>query len=138
VANALQLANLLAQLGQTDRVRQIADQLLSNATADPNAVYFTVQVYSQLHDTLKLETALQNWVRVSPTPEAWMDLAAIKSLLNKVPEAMAAVKVCLDLNARRLAANPKASNLALLAKTDERLKLLRDQPEFQQILATNL
>jgi tetratricopeptide (TPR) repeat protein len=138
VTNALQLAQTLAQLGQTERVRQIADVLLTNSTGDASAVYFTVQVYSQLRDTLKLETALQNWVRVSPTPEAWMDLAAIKTLLNKTPEALASLKTCLELNARRLAANPAASNLALLARTDERLRPLQGRPEFQQLLATNL
>jgi tetratricopeptide (TPR) repeat protein len=138
VTNALQLANTLAQLGQTERVRLIADQMLTNSSTDPNAVYFTVQVYSQLRDTLKLETALQNWARVNPSPEAWLDLAAIKTALNKTADALAAVKVCLQLNARRLAADPKASNLALLARTDERLKALQGRPDFQQMLATNL
>ena len=137
VANALQLAQALAQTGQTDRLRQIADTLLGTAPNDANAVYFTVQVYSQLRDTLKLELALQRWVQVSPTPEAYLDLAAMKTLLNKQPEAMAAMKVCFDLNTRRLAANPKASNIALLAKNDDRLKPLQALPEFQRMLATN-
>ncbi|MCX6903965.1 MAG: hypothetical protein NTW03_10920, partial [Verrucomicrobia bacterium] len=79
VTNALQLANVLAQAGQSDRVRQIADTLLTNSPTEPNAVYFTVQVYSQLRDTVKLEAALGNWARVNPTPEAYLDLAAIKT-----------------------------------------------------------
>ncbi|MBI5383730.1 MAG: DUF2723 domain-containing protein [Verrucomicrobia bacterium] len=137
VTNALTLASTLAQMGQTERVRQIADTLTTNAATDANAVYFTVQVFSQLHDTVRLEKALQNWVRVSPTPEAWLDLAAIETALNKQPMALAALRTSLDLNARRLAANPKASNIALMAKTDERLKPLQALPEFQQLLATN-
>jgi tetratricopeptide (TPR) repeat protein len=137
VSNALQLANTLAQMGQTDRVRQIADALLTNAPGDVSAVYFTVQVYSQLHSTPKLEIALQNWVKVNPSPEAWLDLAAIKTALGKQPEALAAVRICLDINARRLAANPNASNLALMARSDERLRPLQALPEFQHMLATN-
>ena len=137
VTNALQLAQTLAQMGQTDRVKQIADSLMTNAPNDANAVYFAVQIYSQLRDTPKLETALERWAQVSPTPEAWLDLAAMKTMLNKQPQAVAALKMCLDLNARRLAANPKSSNIALLAKTDDRLKTLQGLPEVQQMLATN-
>lgn len=137
VTNALALAQSLVQLGQTDRVRQIADSLLTNAPNDPNAVYFAVQVYSQLHDTPKLEGALQRWAQVNPTPESWLDLAAMETLLNKQPQALAALRTCLDLNTRRLAANPKASNVALFVKTDERLKALQGLPEFQRLVGTN-
>ena len=137
MTNALQLAQTLAQMCQTDRVKQIADSLMTNAPNDANAVYFAVQIYSQLRDTPKLETALERWAQVSPTPEAWLDLAAMKTMLNKQPQAVAALKMCLDLNARRLAANPKSSNIALLAKTDDRLKTLQGLPEVQQMLATN-
>jgi len=137
VTNALQLAQTLAQMGQIDRVKQIADSVMTNAPNDANAIYFAVQIYSQTHDMPKLETALERWAQVSPTPEAWLDLAAMKTMLNKQPQAVAALKMCLDLNARRLAANPKSSNIALLAKTDDRLKTLQAFPEGQQMLATN-
>ena len=137
ITNTMQLANTLAQLGQTERVRQIADVLLTNSPADISSVYFTVQVYSQLRDMPKLEAALQNWVKVNPAPEAWLDLAAAQALLNKQSEALAAVKSCLELNTRRLAVDPKASNIALLARSDERLKSLQTLPQFQQLFATN-
>lgn len=134
VGNAVQLANTYAQMNQIERVRQIADVLLTNSPNDPTAVNFTMQVYMQLRDTVKLEVTLQRWASMNNTPEAWLDLAAIKTALGKTPEALNSLKTCLDLNSRRLAADPKASNLALFVRSDERLKSLQALPAFQELI----
>ena len=75
--------------------------------------------------------------RLNQAPESWLDLAALKVLTNKRAEALATLKTALDLNARRLATQPNASNILKVVATDPRLAPLRERPEFQQMISTN-
>jgi hypothetical protein len=58
-------------------------------------------------------------------------------VLGKSPEALQNLRLALDLSAKRLATNPAASNLLLLARTDSRLNSLRNLPEFKSIVPPN-
>ena len=67
-------------------------------------------------------------------PEAYYDLAAIKAVLGKTSEALENLRIAMDLNAKRLARDPKASDLAATNRTDPRFDALRNLPEFQKIV----
>jgi hypothetical protein len=134
--NAMYLASLLAP-SNPERVRQIADVVLTNSPNDPTAARFVWSVFSQLRDP-KLEMALQNLARLEPTPENWLELAALKAALNKQSEALAAVSVCLRTNAGRAPTDPQGSNITFLLKTDPRFQPLRAMPLFQKMVPSNL
>ncbi len=133
---AVQLAGVYAQMQQTGRAEQLLDGALGNPALVPNAVVHAAQIYNQLGDFPKLETALEKLTKLSPdSPEAWYDLAAMKAHLGKIAEALPALSRCLDLNAQRLQRDPKASDLSVNARQEVRFASIRATPEFQKLLA---
>jgi tetratricopeptide (TPR) repeat protein len=134
---AVQLASVYAQMQQTGRAVQLLDGVVSNPAAVPNAVVRAAQIYSQIGDWSKLETALERLTKISPdSPEAWYDLAALKANLGKNAEALPALTRALELNAQRLQRDPKAPDLATNARQEARFAPLRTTPEFQKLLPT--
>jgi tetratricopeptide (TPR) repeat protein len=104
---------------------------------DPYTVLATAQAYATLKDVPKLEATLEKLIKVMPdSPEAWYDLAALKTGLGKSAEALSALRQALDLSAKRLQRDPKAHDLLVNAKTEERFSPLRQLPEFQKLLAS--
>jgi tetratricopeptide (TPR) repeat protein len=83
----------------------------------------------------KVETILDRATRLNPDqPESWFDLAGVRSSMNKLPEAIAALSSCLDANARRLQLMPAATDLASNIQSDPRLASLRLTPEYRQLM----
>jgi tetratricopeptide (TPR) repeat protein len=134
---AAQLAQLYASFGRTSDVLRIADDLVANPKADPTMISFAAQVYQQLANYPKLETALQRWTQVTPTPEAWLDYAAAQAVQGKQPQAVVSLGQALAMSSARLKTNPKAENLSKGIATDARFASLRDNPDFKRLLATN-
>jgi hypothetical protein len=78
---------------------------------------------------------LQKLTKLQPeSPEAWYDLAALEAALGKSNEALGSLRQSSQFNARRLAQDPKASNLMLTAQKDGRFDQLRKYPEVQQLI----
>jgi len=67
------------------------------------------------------------------SPEAWFDLARLRAVLGKKPEAITALKQALALNARRLQANPAARDLAAGLAKDGSFNSLKDEAEFKKL-----
>ena len=85
----------------------------------------------------KLDAALQKIVIVAPEPirpEAYYDLAALKAVTGDPSNALANLRIAMDLNAKRLQLDPKASDLAATNRLDPRFDALRRLPEFQKIV----
>jgi hypothetical protein len=53
----------------------------------------------------------------------------------KNAEAVASLKTALDLNAKRLAANPKTNDLRPTVATDQRFAKLHELPDFKTLVA---
>lgn len=133
---AFDLAGAYVQMQNPERANQILDGLLTRPHVDPNAVLGVANAYAQMQNWPKLEVALEKLVQIMPdSPEAWYDLAAFKSNLGKPAEALPALRKAIELSAKRLAANPKATNLQAKAKTDDRFIALRQSPEFQRLFS---
>lgn len=135
--NAGTLAQMYAQQGRTADVLRIADTILAQTNASAPMVSFAAQVYQQLPDFKRLETALKRWTEVNPTPEAWLDYAASQAVLGKRSDAVTSLAQALNLSNERLKTNPGAENLSASVLKDSRFASLRTTPEFQQLLATN-
>jgi len=131
------VANLIGayvQFQQYDKANKLLDTLMASPQADANTIMFAAQNYARFTNYNGLEHSLERLTVVeADSPEAWYDLAGIKAILGKAPDSMKALRVALDKNAKRLAANPKAPNLAESLKTDPRFGSLRGLAEFQQL-----
>jgi tetratricopeptide (TPR) repeat protein len=88
-----------------------------------------------LNNYPKLEAALEKLVKLAPeSPEAWYDLAAMKSILGKNQEALTTLGEALRLSRMRLQQDPKARSLLADLQTDQRFSPLRNLPEFKALL----
>jgi thioredoxin-like negative regulator of GroEL len=129
------LADVFARMQQRSAALQVMDQILSSPGLNSNVVLEVAQQCAALGDYQRVEMALQKVTQLSPgMPEGWYDLASMESLMGKTNEAIAALRQALALSAKRLAADPKAHNLADAARKEPRLEAIRKMPEFQQLM----
>lgn len=139
--NLQQAINLVAaylQQQQTNQAVQVLDSILASTNTDPNGALVVAQVFAQLGNYAKLETALERLAQLSPeSPEAWYDLSAIKAANGKSNDAISMAKKSIDLSERRRATNPGARDIMSDIRTDPRFANLRPNPEFQQLLTNN-
>jgi hypothetical protein len=70
------------------------------------------------------------------SPEAWDDLAAIRSVLGNTNQALKDLRRTVEENNRRLAENPNASNLLGTIRGDQRFAPLHPLPEYQQLISS--
>jgi tetratricopeptide (TPR) repeat protein len=139
-----QPANLHAGLGLADGYRllhkpaeanQAVEQVFNNPTVDASVVLGAAGIYNSLGNIPRLEAALEKLTKLVPdNPEAWYDLAALKSGLGKLPESLAALRQSLALNSKRLQSNPKAPDLLAMARKEERFNPIRASPEFSKLV----
>jgi len=135
---AIGLAEGYVQLQQNDRAVQTLDQITENPQVDSAGVLLVAETYNRMKNFDKLEATLAKLVKIAPDlPEAWYDLAALKSSLNKPAEAMPALKRALELSNERLRKNPKdpkIRDLAAEAQKDPQFASLRQSPEFKNLI----
>jgi thioredoxin-like negative regulator of GroEL len=132
---AFSLAADYIQAHQEQRALQILDQVLDNPKVDQNAVMFLAGAYVQMRNYPKLEAALSKLTQLEPhSPEAWCDLAAMRSVLGKTNQALQDLRRTLEANSARLSQDPKASNLLLNIRNDQRFAPLHPLPEYQQLV----
>jgi tetratricopeptide (TPR) repeat protein len=131
---AFELASTYMQLQQTDRAVQVLDNMLANPKVEAPVVQAVAQAFAQINNLPKLESALDKLVKIAPNePEAWYNLALVKVTLGKSSEALQALRRAVDLNAARMAQNPKAQDLRAAAEKDPRFAALRNTPEFKAL-----
>ena len=130
------LAQKLFQLGQSDRAFQVLDGVLSNPQVTIPMVMSVADAYNRLNQPQKLQAALEKLAQLAPdSPEAWYDLAASHASLDQTAPAIDTLKKTLDVNAKRLAQNPKAEDLRTKLASDPRFAKLRAMPEVKALLA---
>jgi len=140
--NTIELARFYLQTQQTNRAIELlqnAAGLFDQALANPNIRYSEVsamaEIAARLGDMTRLESLLQKLASLAPDqPEPHYDLAALDAILGKTSEALQHLQTSLDLNAKRLAANPSARDLLSEARKDPRFDTLRTLPAFQKIV----
>ena len=132
---AFNLAAAYLQTQNTNRTIQVLNSIVTSPAADINAVLMAAQVFQQLANVPGLELSMQRLVALAPeNPDYWYDLAGIKALMGKNPEALASLKKAIELNAPRLKTAPGSRNLAVEASRDPRFGPLQQNPEFKALL----
>ncbi len=133
--NLITLGGTYLQLQQTNRAVELLDQAFASPNLKFQETAAIAQYYAQLGSFGKLETALKRLVALAPDrPEPLYDLSAFQAITGQTPLALQNLKIALDMNARRLATNPSATDLLTAARTDQRLNALRALPEFQKLV----
>ncbi len=136
--SAFNLAMSYMSLQQTNRAVEILEQVVTNPQVNINALLTVAQAYAQLGNYPRLEQLLKRATTMAPgQPEVWYDFAALEAMLGKNATALPALRQTLELNAKRLAADPKARNLTNQVLGDARFNPLHSLPEFQHLLQTN-
>jgi tetratricopeptide (TPR) repeat protein len=132
---ALGLAEGYRQLQKPEAALRTLDQVMNNPKVDANSVLSVAQAYAALGNAAKLEAALEKVTKLMPAnPEAWYDLAVLKCSVGKPAEALSALRQALDLSAKRRQSDPKARDLLVSARKEERFGPLRKSPEFQKLV----
>jgi len=132
---AIGLAEGYRHLQKPEAAIQTLDKMLNDPKLDANTALSLAQAYATLGNAPKLEAALERLTKVMPaSPEAWYDLAVLKSGLGKPAEALPALRQAIDLSAKRLQQDPKARDLLANARKEERFGPLRQSPEFQKLV----
>jgi tetratricopeptide (TPR) repeat protein len=139
IKNLLTLGDAYLQMQQTNDAVALLDRALTNSALTYNEAANLAQLYNKLGYSHfdKLEAILQKLVILAPEPfrpEAYYDLAALKAMLGKTSDALEDLRIAMDLNAKRLKLDPKASDLAATNRADHRFDMLRNLPEFQKII----
>ena len=131
---AFNLAGAYLQLQHTGEAFTLLDQLVARPNVDAGTLLSVANGYVQLGQYRRVEPALRKLTVVAPNnPEVWYDLAGAEVVLGKPGEAVQSLQRSLTLSDQRLALNPKASNLHVMAANDPRFTALRPMPEFQQL-----
>jgi thioredoxin-like negative regulator of GroEL len=123
------------QLQKPEAAMPLLDKLFNDPNLDANAALSIAQAYAALGNAPKLEATLEKITKIMPAnPEVWYDLAVVESGLGKPTEALSALRQAVDLSAKRLQRNPKASNLVANARKEEHFAPLRQLPEFKKLV----
>jgi tetratricopeptide (TPR) repeat protein len=133
--NLITLGGTYLQLQQTNRAVELLDQAFASPNLKFQETAAIAQYYAQLSSFGKLETALKRLVALAPDrPEPLYDLSAFQAITGQTPLALQNLKIALNMNTKRLATNPSATDLLTAARTDQRFNALRALPEFQKLV----
>jgi tetratricopeptide (TPR) repeat protein len=138
VQNLVTVGNACLQMQQTNRAVQMFDQALARPEINLQEAQAVAMAYAQLQSYGKLESAVRKMVALAPNqPEPRCDLAALESLTGRASQALADLKIAMDLNAKRLAKDPTAPNLADTVANDPRFAAIRSSPDFQKLFGAH-
>jgi len=115
---------------------KIFDAALAQPDLNLEQAQQLAQLFAQRRDLGRLETTIRKVATLLPTqPEPRYDVAAIEAITARPSNALADLKLALDLNAKRLAQNPSAPNLLNNLRTDPRFASITNLPEYRQLVA---
>lgn len=132
---AFDLVAAYVQTQRTNEAYAILDDWVARTNTDAGPLLSIANAYVQIGLYARAEPALQRLLKLLPeSPEIWYDLAGAQAAQGKQTEALQSLGVALQLDQRRRAADPGASNLTVLAAADPRFLGLHALPEFQKLV----
>ena len=135
IGNLIYLGGTYMQLQQTNRAFELFNQAIANPAISYQDAAAVAQYFGQMGNLPGFENALRKIIVLAPDlPEHRYNLAAIEAISGRTPEALADLKLALDLNSKRLATNPAAVNILTFIRNDPNIAPLRGLPEFQKLV----
>ena len=135
IGNLIYLGGTYMQLQQTNRAFELFNQAIANPAISYQDAAAVAQYFGQMGNLPGFENALRKIIVLAPDlPEHRYNLAAIEAISGRTPEALADLKLALDLNTKRLATNPAAVNILTFIRNDPNIAPLRNLPEFQKLV----
>ena len=123
------------QMQQNEQGLAIMDRIVAHPKIEMQMLANIIDIYKQLNNFAKVETGLTRLTQLQPnSPEAWYDLAAIRTTIGKNAEGLLAVSNAIKFSDARRATNPAAKDITAVAKTDPYIAPLRAMPEFQKLV----
>jgi len=135
ITNLIYLGGTLLQLQQTNRAIEMFNRAIDNPEIKYPEASAAAQFFGQLGNIAAFEKALRKVIALAPDmPEHRYNLASIEAITGRTTEALADLKIALDLNTKRLAENPAANNILSVVRVDPNINSLRNLPEFKQLV----
>ncbi len=135
ITNLITLGATLLSVQQNARALELFNQAIDNPNIQLQEAAALEQFFGQLGNMAGLEKTLHKLIALEPgSPEHRYYLASVEAASGRVAEGMADLKLALNLNSKRLAANPKAPNIISLIQKDPNIAPLRALPEFQKLV----
>ncbi len=129
------LAQKYVQVGQNESAYKVLDRVLANPNLTVPEVMSVADAFNKLNQRQRLSAALERLTQLAPeSPEAWYDLAASRASLGQTASALEALKRSLDLNDKRHAQNPNATDIRGTLSNDPRFSNLRGTEEFKAVV----
>jgi tetratricopeptide (TPR) repeat protein len=136
MTNLISLAAVMEQMGQTNQANDLLNQVLDNPKLTYPDASAVAQLYGQMANITGFEKALRRLIVLAPDqPEHRYNLAAVEAITGRATEALADLKIAVDLNKKRLATNSTANDLMKVIASDPNINPLRPLPEFQKIIS---
>jgi tetratricopeptide (TPR) repeat protein len=135
ITNLVYLGGALLQLHQTNAAFGLFNEALDNTNVKYPDASAIAQMFGQVANVGGFEKALRKLVALAPDmPEHRYNLAAVEAITGRTADALADLKLALDLNKKRLAINPAANNILDVIRNDPNINPLRGLPEFQKLV----
>ena len=135
VQNLVMLGGTCMQMQQTNRALELFDTALNRPELTFPQAQAMAMTFAQLQDLGRLDKVLKKMVVLAPDePEPRCDLAALEAITGRSTEAIADLKLALDLSAKRLTKNPGANDLLKAVRNDPRFNAIRNLPDFQKLV----
>lgn len=135
---AVNLAQEYIDTQEAQSATRLLDALLAREDLQASTLVRSAQLFGRLEDWTRLERALRKLVQVRPdSPEAWYDLAALEANLSKDDQAKAPLIQALKLSDRRLKQSPKAHDLRVDVRTDQRFSRMRENQQYLTLFSSD-
>ncbi len=137
VTNLITLGEAMLQMQQTNRAVELFNRAVEQPEIQLREAQAAVQFLGIIGNLPGLEKAVVKLIALDPTePVHHCNLASVQVFTGRTAEALAELKVALDLNAKRLAKNPAAENIIARIRADQNFTPLRGLPEYQKLISS--
>ena len=123
------------QSQQFDQGYAVMERIVASPKVELQMLANIIDIYKQLNNFPKVETGLARLTQLQPnSPEAWYDLATIRTTIGKNAEGLLAVSNAIKFSDARRTTDPAAKDITAVAKNDPYIAPLRAMPEFQKLV----
>jgi tetratricopeptide (TPR) repeat protein len=135
VRNLVMLGHMYLQGQQTNHALELFDVALTRPELNADEAQALAQAFQDIQDLPRMDKTLRKMAVLAPDqPEPRLNLAALEAVTGRPADALADLKVALDLGAKRRAKNPGTPDVLAEVRNDPRFGPIRNLPDFQNLV----